>query len=75
MSDRWILSHLHGTVDRVTTSMEKMDYGEAGRTLYEFAWSDFSDWYIEASKVCARGKDCILSYGILQENPVLIASS
>lgn len=26
---------------------EKLDFGEAGRTLYEFFWGDFADWYIE----------------------------
>jgi len=57
LSDRWILSHLHGTVDRVTALCEKLDFGEAGRTLYDFAWSDFADWYIEASKAATYSGD------------------
>ena len=25
-------------------------YGEAGRQIYEFFWSDFADWYVEIAK-------------------------
>ncbi|MDP2994208.1 MAG: class I tRNA ligase family protein, partial [Anaerolineales bacterium] len=25
-------------------------YGEGGRQIYEFFWSDFADWYVEAAK-------------------------
>jgi valyl-tRNA synthetase len=26
-------------------------YGEAGRQIYEFFWSDFADWYVEVAKL------------------------
>lgn len=48
--EQWIVSKLHGLVDDVTTSYEKFYFGEAGRAIYDFFWSDFADWYIEASK-------------------------
>uniref|UniRef100_A0A7S1X1F6 valine--tRNA ligase n=1 Tax=Tetraselmis chuii TaxID=63592 RepID=A0A7S1X1F6_9CHLO len=57
LSDRWIIGHLHHTVDRVTVLAEKHDYGEAGRLLYDFAWSDFADWYIESSKAATYSGD------------------
>eukprot|EP00873_Tetraselmis_striata_P015706 jgi/Tetstr1/435970/TSEL_024851.t1 len=57
LSDRWIIGHLHNTVDRMTALIDKNDYGEAGRTLYDFAWSDFADWYIESSKAATYSGD------------------
>ncbi|CAA7599446.1 Valine-tRNA ligase [Acididesulfobacillus acetoxydans] len=49
-ADRWILSRYSATVAGVTEALEQFDLGEAGRTLYEFIWNEFCDWYIELSK-------------------------
>ena len=33
-------------------------YGEAGRQIYEFFWSEFADWYLEIAKLqLAEGGD------------------
>ena len=29
---------------------QNFQYGEAGRQIYEFFWSDFADWYVEIAK-------------------------
>jgi len=29
---------------------QTFQYGEAGRQIYEFFWSDFADWYVEVAK-------------------------
>eukprot|EP00210_Caulerpa_lentillifera_P001746 g1676.t1 len=50
LMERWIISRLHQTVDRVTELMERFDLSEAGRELYQFIWFDFADWYIEGAK-------------------------
>ena len=34
-------------MDESTRLHGKLDFGEAGRTLYDFFWGDFADWYIE----------------------------
>jgi len=49
--DRWILSRLASTIEDVTRLMDGYQLHEAGRALYEFIWSEFCDWYIEAVKV------------------------
>ncbi|XP_060208728.1 valine--tRNA ligase, chloroplastic/mitochondrial 2 isoform X3 [Lycium barbarum] len=46
----WVVSKLHVLVDEVTASYEKFFLGDVGREIYDFFWSDFADWYIEASK-------------------------
>jgi valyl-tRNA synthetase len=55
VADRWILSRLAHTTREVTRLVEDYQLHEAGRALYEFIWSEFCDWYIEASKVRLYG--------------------
>ena len=57
VADRWILTRLNETIERVNTQFEKYEFGEAGRYLYNFIWDDFCDWYIEMSKEVLYGED------------------
>jgi len=57
LSDRWILSKLNKTVNHVSKMFDKLDFGEADRSLYDFIWNDFCDWYIEMSKSTLNGDD------------------
>jgi len=50
LPDRWILSRLEETAQRVTAALERYDLGEAGSLLYEFIWDEYCDWYIELVK-------------------------
>ena len=51
LADRWILSRYHRLVAEVGRLMEGYNFGEAGRQIQEFVWSDFADWYVEIAKV------------------------
>jgi valyl-tRNA synthetase len=53
-ADRWILSRTESITVEVTSLLNNHLYGEAGRQLREFVWSELCDWYIEASKVRGR---------------------
>jgi valyl-tRNA synthetase len=57
LPEKWIVCRLHATVDAITQAQESLDFGESGRLLYEFLWSDFADWYIEAAKSRLYGDD------------------
>ena len=50
IEDRWILSRLATTAHAMTQQLEGYQFSEAARTIYEFTWSEFCDWYIEMSK-------------------------
>jgi valyl-tRNA synthetase len=50
LEDRWILSRLATTVAAVTEQLEAYRFSEAARTIYDFTWSEFCDWYVEVSK-------------------------
>ena len=51
LADRWIISRLGITAEEVTQLMAGYDLGEAAKTLYEFIWDEFCDWYIELVKI------------------------
>ncbi|WP_067617522.1 valine--tRNA ligase [Alicyclobacillus acidiphilus] len=57
VADRWILHRLNEAVEAVTRHLEAYDFGEAARAMYDFAWDDFCDWYIEFSKLALYGED------------------
>lgn len=57
VADRWILSRLNETIEKVTNLFDRFEFGEAGRQLYNFIWDDFCDWYIEMSKETLYGED------------------
>jgi valyl-tRNA synthetase len=50
LADRWILSRLARLNSETTRLMEDYQFGEAGRQLFEFFWSEYCDWYLEVAK-------------------------
>jgi valyl-tRNA synthetase len=48
--DKWILLRLNTAIAEVTTALEDYRFSDATATLYRFFWSEYCDWYIEASK-------------------------
>jgi len=55
--DRWIASRLNETVEAVNRQLEGYRFDEASRTLYNFVWGEFCDWYVELSKPALGGDD------------------
>jgi valyl-tRNA synthetase len=50
LADRWLLSRLAQLTTETSRLMEDYQFGEAGRQLYEFIWSEYCDWYLEVAK-------------------------
>ncbi len=50
LADRWILSRMHHTIQSVTDNLEAFKFNVAAKTLYDFVWSDYCDWYLELAK-------------------------
>src|SRR5438046_380471 len=57
LEDRWILSRLAWATQAVTEQLEGFRFSDAARTLYDFIWSEFCDWYLEMSKGRLKGDD------------------
>lgn len=49
-ADRWILSKVNTLAKEVTDNMDKYELGIAVQKIYDFAWEEFCDWYIEMVK-------------------------
>ena len=57
LPDKWILSRLNKAIEEISAHMEDGDFGIAANRIYDFAWSEFCDWYIELSKGRLMGED------------------
>ena len=51
LADSWIWARLQKLVRDVERLFQSHQYGEAGRQIYDFFWSEFADWYVEAAKL------------------------
>ena len=49
--DKWILNKLNEVIEEADKNYEKFEFGEVGKTLYNFVWDDFASWYLEMTKV------------------------
>ncbi len=50
VADRWILSRLANVTDEAGRHLEGYRFHDYAKSLYEFAWGDFCDWYVELVK-------------------------
>ena len=50
LTDQWILSRMNSIILSTTSKLENYELGEAAKELYEFAWHEFADWYLEIAK-------------------------
>jgi valyl-tRNA synthetase len=48
--DKWILLKLDAAIREVTMALNEYKFSEATTALYRFFWSEYCDWYVEASK-------------------------
>jgi valyl-tRNA synthetase len=55
--DRWIRSRLHATIGDVNENFATYRLDIVAQTLYEFAWHEFCDWYLELTKAVLTDPD------------------
>lgn len=51
ISDKWIQAKLHLSLKLIDNYLNEYKVTEYSKSLYDFIWSDFCDWYIEALKI------------------------
>ncbi len=58
LADGFIWARLEQLTRDTKRLFDNFQYGEAGRQIYDFFWSDFADWYLEIAKLqIAEGGD------------------
>ncbi len=48
--DQWILLKLDQAIREINVAFAEYRFNEVTQTLYRFFWSEYCDWYVEASK-------------------------
>ena len=49
--DRWLSGRLQRAEREVTGGLDQYRFDLAARSLYEFVWDEYCDWYVELAKV------------------------
>jgi len=66
--DKWILLKLDAAIRGMNTAFAEYRFSDATATLYRFFWSEYCDWYVEASKAAlARGVESLNREGVTSE--------
>ncbi len=58
--DKWILLRLDQAIKEVSEALNTYNFATAVQALYRFFWSEYCDWYVEASKAAFFGEDAKL---------------
>jgi valyl-tRNA synthetase len=58
--DKWILVRLDQAIREVSDALTSYNFATAVQVLYRFFWSEYCDWYVEASKAAFFGDDATL---------------
>ena len=57
IEDRWILSRLATVTDELTSLLSVYKFDAATRSLRDFVWNEFCDWYLEMIKPRLRDEN------------------
>jgi valyl-tRNA synthetase len=62
-ADRWLLDELNRVVAKVNDDLTNYRPDAAFSAMYQFAWYEFCDWYLELVKI-KKGRLDVLCYGL-----------
>ena len=50
LADRWVLSRYANAIKDTTRYLKTYRFNEAANAVYQFAWAEYCDWYLEMAK-------------------------
>jgi valyl-tRNA synthetase len=57
LADRWLLSRLQEIKRQVNEALNSYHFNDAASVIYQFAWHEFCDWYLEMIKPILYGEN------------------
>ena len=48
--NRWVVGEVALTAQKIAEALDNLKFGEAAGAIYQFAWQNFCDWYVEFAK-------------------------
>jgi valyl-tRNA synthetase len=54
--NKWIVSELIATKQKLESALEEYRFNEAANVIYQFTWGTFCDWYLEITKPVLAGE-------------------
>ena len=63
VADRWIVSRLQRVEAEIEKHFREYRFDLLAQTIYQFAWNEYCDWYIELSKPTLRNGDTLAQRG------------
>ncbi len=80
--DQWLFSRWRKLMEKAEKAYEQYEYREVAESVYDFLWSEYCDWYLEAVKLRlygdeSQGRDVLtqalgaLSYILLCLHPLI----
>jgi valyl-tRNA synthetase len=63
--DKWILLKLHAAIKELDAAFAEYRFNEATATLYRFFYSEYCDWYVEATKAVFQGTNAAAKANVL----------
>src|SRR6266446_4084583 len=52
-----VLARLNETIDAIAAAYRQYQFNAVAQQLYDFVWSDYCDWFVEAAKTDIFGED------------------
>ncbi len=73
LADRWLLTSLYNTTEKVAESFDSYRFSEAANTAYDFIWHKYCDWYVEIAKASIDQKRTrVILYNVLKSSLQLL---
>jgi valyl-tRNA synthetase len=66
LPDLWIRARLNTAITDTLAAFEEFRFDFAARSLYEFIWNEYCDWYLELAKVSLQSPDPAVQRGARQ---------
>ena len=57
LADKWILTRTQRAIQAMSLHFTHCEHALAAQTIYDFAWGEFCDWYIELAKADLFSQD------------------